>query len=264
MTPKIIFFDIDDTLCRLGKLPDNNLRVLQRLHEEKPCKLAIATGRSLAMLPADIRRLLDLGYFDSLISANGQYNMLGSEVISHYPLNQADAAALVAICRRFGLAYQQLSAHHVAWSAPVAHFENAQKTFSGCVLDPDYYLRHSIYQFSIFLPEQEEQPEIVAAFEDLGFHLARWHKGGADILPAQGSKARGIADICQALDIQPSETMAFGDGLNDMEMLQAVGIGIAMGNAWEALKAAADYVTGSVEESGIEAALTHFGILSDA
>ena len=261
MHTDIVFFDIDDTLCRLGQLPGNNFRTLQALSAQGRVKLAIATGRSVAMLPPDIRRLLDSGMIDILVSANGQYNMIGSDIVSHYPLNQDDAAALTTICRRFGLVYQQLSEHHVAWSEPLPHYEKTKAVFPGCVIDPDYYQRHSIYQFSVFLPEQDENPDIVKAFEALGFHFARWHKGGADLLPAEGSKARGIADICAALAIAQPRTMAFGDGLNDLEMLQYAGIGVAMGNAWPQLKAVADYVTGTVEESGIEQGLRHFGLL---
>lgn len=85
MSTEIIFFDIDDTLCRLGRLTENNLRALQALSAQNTVKLAIATGRSIAMLPPDIRRLFDSGMIEVLVSANGQYNMIGSEIISHYP-----------------------------------------------------------------------------------------------------------------------------------------------------------------------------------
>ena len=55
--------------------------------------------------------------------------------------------------------------------------------------------------------------------------------------------------------------MAFGDGGNDIEMLRYAGIGVAMGNADDAVKAAADYVTTSVDDDGIMNALKHFGLI---
>ncbi len=58
-----------------------------------------------------------------------------------------------------------------------------------------------------------------------------------------------------------SEIMAFGDGENDMDMLRFAGIGVAMGNASDMVKAAADYVTDTVDENGIENALRHFGLI---
>ena len=55
--------------------------------------------------------------------------------------------------------------------------------------------------------------------------------------------------------------MAFGDGGNDISMLKYVGIGVAMGNAKDDVKAIADYITDSVQEDGIVSALKHFDIL---
>ena len=55
--------------------------------------------------------------------------------------------------------------------------------------------------------------------------------------------------------------MAFGDGGNDIEMLRYAGTGVAMGNADDAVKAAADYVTTSVDDDGIMNALKHFGLI---
>jgi len=60
------------------------------------------------------------------------------------------------------------------------------------------------------------------------------------------------------LGLKKEETMAFGDGGNDIPIVREAGIGVAMGNANESLKAVADYVTASVEEEGIRKALEHF------
>lgn len=262
MATEIVFFDIDDTLCRFGQLHELSRAALQRLHAAG-VKMAIATGRSMAMLPPDIRDLIDAGMMEALVSANGQYNVLQGEVISHYPLPGEDVAALIAICREYGVAYQQLSRDHIAWSSVQPSYEHMRKIFPCCVVDGEYYRRHTIYQLSVFLPESEEYPAMVDAFAALGYHMARWHRGGADLVPQSGSKARGIADVCRALGVEMRHTMAFGDGLNDLEMLQAVGIGVAMGDGWPQLREVADYVTGSIEEDGIAQALRHFAVLRD-
>ena len=62
-------------------------------------------------------------------------------------------------------------------------------------------------------------------------------------------------------DMKLEETMAFGDGGNDISMLRHAAIGIAMGQAKEDVKAAADYVTASIDEDGISKAMKHFGII---
>ena len=91
--------------------------------------------------------------------------------------------------------------------------------------------------------------------------MTRWHKNGIDLLDRQGGKVRGIREYLERRGILPEETMAFGDGDNDIEMLRFAGIGVAMGNASDAVKAQADYVTASVDEDGIALALQHFGLI---
>ena len=61
--------------------------------------------------------------------------------------------------------------------------------------------------------------------------------------------------------ISLEETMAFGDGENDMDMLKFVQVGVAMGNADEAVKTSADYVTAHIDEDGVAKALHHFGLI---
>ncbi|MDE6861214.1 MAG: HAD hydrolase family protein, partial [Alistipes sp.] len=55
-----------------------------------------------------------------------------------------------------------------------------------------------------------------------------------------------------------SQTMAFGDGGNDVDMIRSAGWGVAMGNATDELKAAADYITSSIDDDGIARAIEHF------
>ena len=57
--------------------------------------------------------------------------------------------------------------------------------------------------------------------------------------------------LCDLLEIQMSDVIAFGDGNNDIEMLQVAGEGVAMGNAPVEVQQAADYVTGSNDEDGV-------------
>ena len=61
--------------------------------------------------------------------------------------------------------------------------------------------------------------------------------------------------------LRPGETMAFGDGENDIDMIRFAGIGVAMGNAIKNLKSAADYITTDIDDDGIANALQHFGLI---
>ena len=89
----------------------------------------------------------------------------------------------------------------------------------------------------------------------------RWHTSGLDFIEKQGSKARGIQAALSALGLTMADAMAFGDELNDLEMIQAVGFGVAMGNGVAELKAVANYVAPCVDEDGIYRALMDLHII---
>ena len=79
--------------------------------------------------------------------------------------------------------------------------------------------------------------------------------------PKGTSKATGIAWLCDYLGIAKEDTYAIGDSINDLEMLQSVGHGIAMGNGTQVAKDAAEYVTTDIHEDGIYNALKHYGLI---
>jgi len=90
-------------------------------------------------------------------------------------------------------------------------------------------------------------PESLTVVQTAPFYL--------EVIPKIINKGQGIRDICQVLGITPAEVIAFGDAENDIPMLKAAGMGVAMGNATEAVKQAADMVTLTNNEDGIAAAL---------
>ena len=76
-----------------------------------------------------------------------------------------------------------------------------------------------------------------------------------EVIPAHINKGVGLRAACEAIGVEPGEAVAFGDSENDIEMLKVAGVGVAMGNASDAVKAAADMVTLSNNDNGIAAAL---------
>lgn len=90
-------------------------------------------------------------------------------------------------------------------------------------------------------------PETLTVVQTAAFYL--------EVIPKVINKGQGIRDICKVLGITPAEVISFGDAANDIPMLREAGVGVAMGNASEAVKAAADMVTLSNNEDGIAAAL---------
>lgn len=81
------------------------------------------------------------------------------------------------------------------------------------------------------------------------------------MLRKENSKARGIEDVIKYFGLSIENTMAFGDGFNDLEMFDTVGFSVAMGNAEQALKTRANYVTKNIEQDGILYALEQLEII---
>ena len=90
---------------------------------------------------------------------------------------------------------------------------------------------------------------------------SRWHPAFTDVNTKGGGKHIGIDKIIEYYGIDLSETMAFGDGGNDITMIEHASIGVAMGNANEGVKEVADYITDDVDSDGVYKALKHFNIL---
>ena len=111
-----------------------------------------------------------------------------------------------------------------------------------------------------FTAEEEKETDI---FGKVLTHCEpmRWYPLFADIIARGNSKSTGIDKVLEYFGINLKDTMAFGDGGNDIPMLKHVATGIAMGNAEPHVKAVADYVTTSVDEDGIANALKHFGLI---
>ena len=105
------------------------------------------------------------------------------------------------------------------------------------------------------LPAVQEEiatflPEDLTVVQTAPFYL--------EIIPRRINKGQGVRDICSVLGIDVESVIAFGDAPNDVPMLRVAGVGVAMGNALEEVKTAADYVTLSNNDDGIAAALERF------
>ena len=115
-----------------------------------------------------------------------------------------------------------------------------------------------VCQLSPFFDEEQER-EIRPLLPNC--EIGRWHPAFVDVSALGNTKQLGIDQICRHFGIDVTDTMAIGDGGNDIPMLRHAGIGVAMGNANDTVKAEADYVTDTVDQDGIAKALQHFGLV---
>ncbi|KAB2337343.1 Cof-type HAD-IIB family hydrolase [Cytobacillus depressus] len=244
---KIVFFDIDGTLLDSDKqLPQTTKKALQQL-KENGVFVAIATGRAPFMFDK-LRQELDI---DSFISFNGQYVVFENEVIYKNSLPAAEIDRLVEYANKKEHALVFLNEKEMKSSALENKFiEESIGSLKFPYPDKDihFYKEQEIYQALVFAEEHEDK-EYERNFPN--FRFIRWHQFSTDVLPAGGSKAEGIKMMIDRLGFEMKDVYAFGDGLNDIEMLKTVGTGIAMGNALDEVKLAADNTTTSVESNGI-------------
>jgi Cof subfamily protein (haloacid dehalogenase superfamily) len=79
-----------------------------------------------------------------------------------------------------------------------------------------------------------------------------------EVMDSRGSKVNGLRFVMERLGLTPSEIIAMGDNYNDVEMIQYAGMGVAMGNAPDDIKAIADYVTDTNNNDGVRKAMEKF------
>ena len=254
---KSSFFDVDGTLVSHAKneVPGSARAAINKL-KEKNIKCVVATGRhmlELMMLPV---RDID---FDGYITLNGQLCLDDKRsVIYGTPISGKDKEQIIRLFEE-----QKIPIVLVEKDAMYINFVNrqvkqAQKDVSTEIPALGTYTGNEIYQAVAFV--QKEDGDLLK--EDLpGCKITRWNDRAVDIISRHGGKMSGIQQYLGQCNISREETMSFGDGENDIEMLEFTEVGIAMGNADEAVKKCADYVTSGVDEDGIEKALKYYEMI---
>ena len=252
------FFDIDGTLVSFEthRVPDSAIETLHALRA-RGVKTFLSTGRN----GDSTRFLMDTGLFDGEILINGQLCEYQGVGIFENPVSKADIEAAVEGARNGDFTLGFLSGHE-SFVLRVNDFVEKACSYANMAVPrlapPEEAFRFPIYQIHCYgLPGVEDE----LLRRTSGLTATRWSPNFADVFPAGGGKDRGIEAICRHLGIAREETIAFGDGENDISMLEYAGVGVAMGNSSDRVKASADYVTASVDEDGVARAVEHFSHL---
>ena len=249
---KAIFFDIDGTILNGNKgIPNSTLLALDKLRE-KDIKTIICTGRGYSET-----KPLNLKDFDDYILLNGQICYDNKDnIVYKKPIKDKEKLIELFNSKKF----------------PFGLIDEKESYLNMI----DDYVIHVHDSINLTLPEVKEydgkdlyQALAYGKVKDYiekelpDFMATSWHFDGVDIVPKNSGKDKGIIEYCKLRNIDIKDTMAFGDGDNDIEMLKTVGIGVAMGNGIDTVKAAADYITDSIKEDGVYNALVHFGVIDD-
>ena len=244
---KIIFFDIDGTLIDMTKkaISDKTVETLLRL-KENGVKICIATGRA----PGSVPKFEGVD-FDAFLTFNGSYCYNSNDTILSTPIPKIDVEKMIENATKINRPVSIASKDRVVANGTdkdLSDYFGFAKQEVPVSDDFDEVLKDEIYQMMMG-GRNDEYGDILKDVENA--RITAWWDRAVDIIPVNGGKGKGIEAILEYYGIDKSESMAFGDGGNDIEMLQTVGTGVAMGNALDNVKAIADEICGTSAEDGI-------------
>ncbi|MDC2867412.1 MULTISPECIES: Cof-type HAD-IIB family hydrolase [unclassified Bacillus (in: firmicutes)] len=257
MNYKIVFFDVDGTLTHHenGSISNNTKEAIKAL-KNKGIRVVAATGRPLSMCD-EIR---ELGV-DTFITANGAYVKHNQEVLHKVPIDKNIIREVVefASIENTGLSFftEDFSMNGVEDKA-ILKALNETLSLNTYPTTNKHIYNQEVYLMCLYASDETVE-KYIHKFPHLTF--SRWHPFVLNVLQEEVSKSLAIKSVLRYFGIDKSEAVAFGDGGNDIDMLELVGLGIAMENGNEQLKTVADFVTKKSSEDGIDFALRKYGII---
>lgn len=263
MNRKLIFFDIDGTIVDWnGFIPDSAIRAIHAARAEGNL-CVINTGRPYSHIDPAVKAI----GFDGFVCSCGQHLVLNNQVISHANFDPQMGREIIEEARRCRMdaVYE---AEHGIWfdmthedeleivSATWAQFAERGFDVTQSVDVPGFHFD----KLCAFVREDSDTEAFLAFMEKRGSIIYR--EGSMLEITRRGySKESGLKQMIALLGISLEDCYAIGDSTNDLPMLRSVSHSIAMGNAPDEVKAAAEYVTASLHEDGIEAALRHYHLI---
>lgn len=258
---KILCFDLDMTLLdhKTYRVSDKVLLALRKLQQDGHV-VTIATGRDMdSEFSIAFARQINP---TAIVHSNGQKVAVEGKVIREIFMDKELIRQLMEFARANGLCVGFNIGDSGCYVNKEIAMEQDRKFFGVTgrhYIDESNLLTHPLYALAYFGPP-EGAAMIEKAFPELKLPLFSGNIG-ADIIRKEVSKANGIQALLDYYKMGWEDVIAFGDSMNDYEMIEQAGTGIAMGNAVEPLKEIADFVTLSVEEDGVCYGLEHLGLL---
>jgi hypothetical protein len=275
---KLLFFDIDGTLVGFdGKIPESTYRALD-MAKSNGHKIFICTGRSKCQI---YDYLIDYG-FDGIVAATGAYVEYEGKIIRQDTIGTEHIGKLIEYLENEKIPYCFQAAKHpiadpdkidimskiIDEQLRASTRKDKPNVFRDTLLATDLrtnpekyaYAEKAIY-FGATKTVKEIQSDLAPYFEVTASSFEKPSDTSGEVTIAGINKASGMKVIGEYLGYTRDDMIAFGDGPNDIDMLEYASIGIAMGNAGEVTKAAADLVTERIENDGVFCALRKLDLI---
>lgn len=272
MSVKIILLDLDGTLLASDKtISPANYAALERA-AEMGVHIVPSTGRFYDAMPQVVR---DLPFVRYVVTVNGAqiYDAKEKKVLHQEEIPPEEAlavyeyfASLPTICDCYVDGWGYMDRGHYARidefcrTAP-PYVEKMLKELRTPVDDVKEIIRgHNVQKVMCFFKDMDRRAVELERVPILFPHLRMTSSIANNIeVNAMGAnKGDALKHLCAHLGVDVKDTMAFGDGSNDLTMIQTAGIGVAMGNAYQGLKDVADYITLDCDEDGVAHAVEKF------
>ncbi len=258
---KAVFFDIDGTLIDAahGK-PFMSPAVREAVRElQRQGHLTfIATGRPYAFLNEEIRSF----GFDGFVLMNGAAVLLGDQLIYSKAMRPEVVQPVCAACEAHGIEYILHGIREVYLPEAYQHLRDFYESFH---IDTSSFQtefdRRAVTTYKMeFLAPDEAAAAVYDGFmsDELTGMQDPFHRMNLELYARDETKGSGIIHALEHLSIPVENSFAFGDGVNDFEMMETVGTGLVMGNAGAALKEKADVLVPSVHEDGVAAGIRDY------
>ncbi len=265
MEKAAVFFDIDGTIWNYEKyIPDSARLAIKKLRENGHLAF-ICSGRARAFIQD--KDLLSLG-FDGIVCSCGCHIEIDGKILYEKIIEQEFVEKTLDTIRKYGIRPILEGPKNIYMDDSEFGlddgFGNILRRDLGEDLVPiggDSYGKWVINKLSC--ATDIEADKRLECFDRLSkyYSIIEHNDSVCELVPAGHNKATGMLKACELAGIDPKNTYALGDSENDLDMLEAAAVGIAMGNGTDNAKAAADYVTTAFDDDGIYNALKHFGLI---
>lgn len=273
---KLLFFDIDGTLAYPRQEPSAATVEAIRRARRNGHLAFISTGRTSDSIPEAVRAI---GFDGGIFSSGGEVVLNDGTIFSHH-IGERILESVLACLRRNPVLYVTETGDGRFHSENAAEIlertdmtgvpTEMQRLAVDALYDPtmrpmSQYSRQPIFKIAYYCPNASMAARIAAELEGIakvipvdnipGFPLAIGEISDPDV-----NKGRALEEVCRHFGMTPNHSIAFGDSLNDSQMLTAAGLGVAMGNADPELKALADVVCERCECDGVAKVLGEMGL----
>ena len=249
---KLAVFDIDGTLATKGnEVPKTALCTIEKL-KKNGIHCLIATGRERE----NMLEILEITGIENFIACNGHYVKYKNETLYRYTYPKKVMETVQKLCEKDGYYYGFSSGTGMF----IPKFDALKKELIHPFLEKIKtveIIEGSVENIVLFAKDGGSEFKILAD----EYNLVAWGNGMYDMMKIGRSKAAGIEEIRAKLGVRQEEIICFGDGLNDLEMIEYAGLGVAMGDAREELKEIADHITDTAANDGIYKACKKFGLI---